>query len=94
VSNFEQTRNGVLATFTLHIRICPLLLTEKGFKMELMIKIDTDDARVLSQLLDKMTELTWPPQCDVYSRISDKLLLAVEDPDCSIPDNRFDVIAL
>jgi hypothetical protein len=46
--------------------------------MELVIKLDHDDARVLRQLLDKMIELTWPPQCDVYSRISDKLLLAEE----------------
>ena len=47
--------------------------------MELVIKLDHDDARVLRQLLDKMIELTWPPQCDVYNRISDKLVLAEEE---------------
>jgi hypothetical protein len=47
--------------------------------MELVIKLDEDDARVLCQLLDKMIELTWPPQCDVYARISDKLVLAKEE---------------
>lgn len=47
--------------------------------MELVIKLDHDDARVLRQLLDKMKELTWPPQCDVYNRISDKLVLAEEE---------------
>jgi hypothetical protein len=47
--------------------------------MEVMIKLDRDDARVLRQLLDKMIELTWPPQCDVYTRISDKLVLAEDE---------------
>jgi hypothetical protein len=47
--------------------------------MQVMIKLDRDDARVLRQLLDKMIELTWPPQCDVYTRISDKLVLAEEE---------------
>jgi hypothetical protein len=95
VSNFEQTRKAVAASFTGDLRILGTLLFFKkgGLDMELILKLDRDDARVLSQLLDKMTELTWPPQCDVYSRISDKLLLAVEEAGCSIPDDRFDVIA-
>lgn len=61
--------------------------------MELMITLDRDDARVLHQLLDKMTELTWPPQCHVYSRISNKLSMAVKDAGFSAQDQRFHVIA-
>jgi uncharacterized protein YlaN (UPF0358 family) len=61
--------------------------------MELMIKLDTDDARVLHQLLKKMTELTWPPQCDVYNRISDKLMLAEKEAGLCKEDQRFHVIA-
>ena len=61
--------------------------------MELVIKLDKDDARVLRQLLDKMTELTWPPQCDVYNRISDKLVLALEDADGSPQDQVLHVTA-
>jgi hypothetical protein len=61
--------------------------------MELMIKLDRDDARVLSQLLDKMIEITWPPQCDVYTRIADKLSSAVDEVGYSRPGDRFHVIA-
>jgi hypothetical protein len=69
------------------------LLTQKGFEMDLIIKLDTDDARVLHQLLKKMSELTWPPQCDVYNRISDKLMLAEKEAGLCKEDQRFHVIA-
>jgi hypothetical protein len=56
-----------------------LLIRERLQKMEVVIRLDRDDARVLHQLLKKMTEITWPPQCDVYDRISEKLVLAEEE---------------
>jgi hypothetical protein len=62
--------------------------------MELMIKLDSDDARVLHQLLKKMTELTWPPQCDVYNRISNKLILAEEEAGLFKEEQGFPVTAL
>ena len=69
------------------------LSRERLQKMDVVIKLDRDDARVLHQLLKKMTEITWPPQCDVYNRISEKLVLAEEEADLFKEEKPFLVTA-
>jgi uncharacterized protein YlaN (UPF0358 family) len=69
------------------------MLQQGSRQMELLIKLDIDDARVLRLLLHKMADLTWPPQCDVYHRISDKLVVAEEEAGFSTRDHRAGITA-
>jgi len=68
--------------------------------MELVINLELDDARILRDLLKKMTAVSWPPQCDVYNRISEKIATAQDQAErmngpsgSSVPKRTSDVAA-